>query len=72
MKIRDAKTKEAFIEYLRANPEQRFLQAVTNFVAIRMKLGCWSLCICKSPEEIGSLRDVFPIEGDEYLIEEEQ
>lgn len=31
MKIRDQKTKEAFIKYLEENPEQRFWQAIRNF-----------------------------------------
>lgn len=34
MSVREAKTKADFIQYLDENPEQRFMQAVRNFIGV--------------------------------------
>lgn len=34
MKIRDEKTKQLFIKYLEEHPDERFMQAVRNFVGV--------------------------------------
>jgi len=66
--VRDAKTKREFIEYLESVPEQRFFQAVVNFIKDKTNLTCWSMRICKDPNEPIGL-DVFHIEGDDHLNE---
>ena len=65
--LRDVETKKAFFAYLRAFPEQRFFQAITNFVREKMDLDCWSLCIVDAPDKTNGLKDVFYIEGDKVL-----
>ena len=34
MKIRDEKTKQLFIKYLEEHPNERFMQAVRNFIGV--------------------------------------
>lgn len=34
MKVRDEKTKQLFIKYLEAHPDERFMQAVRNFIGV--------------------------------------
>lgn len=58
MKIRDGKTKQLFIKYLEEHPDERFMQAVRNFV------GAPFLVATNSTPEEG---DTFYWECDETL-----
>lgn len=58
MKIRDGKTKQLFIKYLEEHPDERFMQAVRNFVGVPF------LAATNSTPEEG---DTFYWECDEVL-----
>lgn len=61
MKIRDEKTKQLFIEYLEEHPDERFMQAVRNFI------GAPFLVVSEVPPTKG---DTFYWECDEMLRKE--
>lgn len=61
MKIRDERTKQLFINYLKKHPDERFMQAVRNFI------GAPYLVVTGSVPEKG---DTFYWECDEMLEEE--
>ena len=62
MKIRDEKTKQLFIKYLENHPEERFMQAVRNFIGVPYLVATGSV-----PE----YDDTFYWEYDEMLKEVE-
>lgn len=63
MKIRDGKTKQLFIKYLEEHPDERFMQAVRNFIGVSF------LVATSLPPRDGG--DTFYWECDELLEEEE-
>ena len=63
MKIRDEKTKQLFIKYLEEHPNERFMQAVRNFIGVPF------LVVSGVPPKEG---DTFYWECDEMLEEDEE
>lgn len=63
MKIRDEKTKQLFIKYLEEHPNERFMQAVRNFIRVPF------LVVSGFPPKEG---DTFYWECDEMLKEEDE
>lgn len=61
MKVRDEKTRQLFIEYLEEHPDERFMQAVRNFIGVPFLVASGS-----APKE----GDTFYWECDEMLKEE--
>ena len=59
--IRDKRTKEAFIEYLVAHPDERFYQALTNFANVDF-IGS------ASTPEGGDFEDLWNVEADERMV----
>lgn len=59
-KVRDEKTKKAFIEYLEAHPQERFWQSVRNF---------WRVAFVYISDSMLDGKDTFYIEGDEEINE---
>lgn len=64
MKIRDEKTKKAFIKYLEEHPDERFWQAIRNFWRADYIVLTDNL---DQEDEFPALRDTFYIEADEEL-----
>lgn len=62
MKIRDEKTRELFIKYLEDHPNERFMQAVRNFIGVPF------LVASGTPPNEG---DTFYWKCDEMLKEED-
>ena len=68
MKIRDEKTKQLFIKYLEEHSDERFMQAVRNFIL--HYLYEYSAFICSSSGD-GTFKDTYYWECDEMLKEDE-
>lgn len=65
MKIRDERTKQLFINYLKKHPDERFMQAVRNFIDVPF------LVVSGDPPREGRDGiDTFYWECDEMLEEE--
>ena len=62
MKIKDDRTKQLFIKYLEKHPDERFMQAVRNFIGVPFLVATIS-----APEE----GDTFYWECDKILEEQE-
>lgn len=62
MKIKDDRTKQLFIKYLEEHPDERFMQAVRNFIGVPF------LVVTDSVPKDG---DTFYWECDKMLQEEE-
>lgn len=61
MRIRDQKTKAAFVKYLKENPELRFWQALRSFWHVSF------IYFSETYKELEGLQDSFYIEADEHL-----
>lgn len=61
-RIKDEKTKQLFAKYLKGHPDERFMQAVRNFIGVP-----FLVATNLTPEE----GDTFYWECDEMLEEEE-
>ena len=66
-KVRDKKTKKAFIKYLKNNPEQRFFQAVRNFTLENLNPRSTFICSSYSQKHF---EDTFDWECDLMLENE--
>jgi len=58
--VRSAETKEAFIEYLEAHPEERFWQAVRTF-------SCYSFILAIDILPVDGQLDTFYLEGRTHV-----
>lgn len=63
MKIRDQKTKEQFIEYLKENPQLRFWQSIRNFS------GAAFVYVGEHPSSDPELRDTFYMEENNGTLQ---